>query len=726
MKKAIPTILICVMVLSACAKTTPATTPVNTPAATQPASLRDTTPGSTPTIGPSATPTTVSIPVIPAFLGNAAPTPPSTTFQNKVYLRGNTYIFEYTDKDVTIQYLYLPQTGSLHDLHVKINDEAPFYPSNYGGPTFAVGDKEIPAWKASSTYTIKHSPPIVDESGLQITWTATSPRQTIVYDYHFSILGKTLRMDFSSTTPYISQFTFDRSEGTRGARIVSIPYLSTLNLLLFKTHFVSEYFDWTLTHSSGFEESNWRYSDRSVFYGQTVYYKTNTDQVRLPMKETAYITVSDTLNDVLPNIPNPKSPYRELLAGKVVLDMWGGESFGKDGYFINELKSMGLSDLLVIEHVWQKCGYDDCYPDFMPANPALGGDKGLRQLGQSVSADGYLFALHENYIDIYPDAPSWNPKLVALNPNGSMIQAWYNETTKMQSFHLSPSQVLTLASQIAPEMHEQYLTTAAYVDGFAAGNPFYWVDYNASTEGNSQVLNTFHIYAQLLAYERLVHAGPILSEGRLQIMYAGLADGVEGEYQSYDKGFDGPNVPPVVDFDLLKIHPLMVVHGMGYYERYFGKGNQEKLDGFTLDDLYNYTSTEIAFCHAGFIPTPDRLGLYYWSAQAQREVTYVLPIQKLCALASPIQILYNVDGKLAGVEQALIHNQAWQVFVSYDSGLKVYVNRDPSKNWEISPASTQGWVDYSALIDGVRTDYVGTVSRPIYVIPPNGWLAYTP
>ena len=81
---------------------------------------------------------------------------------------------------------------------------------------------------------------------------------------------------------------------------------------------------------------------------------------------------------------------------------------------------------------------------------------------------------------------------------------------------------------------------------------------------------------------------------------------------------------------------------------------------------------------------------------------------------------------MVGVEQAIIKDQAWQVYVSYDSGLQVYVNRDPSKNWVITPSSTQSWVDYSALVNNLPKDYVGNQSLPTYTLPPNGWVAIMP
>jgi hypothetical protein len=720
MHKTSLSILISVLLLSACVPSTQ--TPTQSPPST---SIPSTF---TPTVGPSATPTAAPIPPVPAFTGTAAPSLPATNFQNKVYQKGNTYYFEYTDNTTTIQYAYLPETGSLHDLTVKINNEASFYPSNFGGPYFIQNNSEISIGQAGSKFQLSSSQPVLDANGLQITWKAIFGKEIISYNYHFSISGKSLRIDISSDTRAISKFSLDRSEGTPGARVINIPYLTTINLLLFNnTHFLSVYFDWTQSNASDFQTLNKSNSGQSAYFGQVADYLPNTNNVRNPIYESAYITVSNRLDEVLPTIPNLPSPYRQVLAGRVVLDLWG-DPFAQDAALLDQLKQAGISNnALVIKHAWQKCGYDNCYPSVIPANDDMGGDAGLIQLSKAAHDAGYLFALHENYVDIYQNSDIWNPKYVALDSNKNQILAWYNPDTQIQSYRLSPTSALNLAIRFSPWIHSRYGTTAAYLDGNSAAPPSYFEDYNALVDGSAQQITTFKAYAQLLAYERLTHNGPVLSEGDNHFMYAGLVDGAEAQFEYLDY----TKIQPVVDFDLLKIHPLAVNHGMGYYERFFGTagdGYQQKFDfsDFKPEGFYMYMSTEIAFCHAGFVSSPERLGQYTWFTQVQREVSLVLPIQQRCALAKPTSILYNVDGNMVGVEQALIKNQAWQVYVSYDSGLQVYVNRDPSKNWTVTPSSTQSWVDYSALVNNLPKDYVGNQSLPSYTLPPNGWVAFMP
>jgi hypothetical protein len=56
---------------------------------------------------------------------------------------------------------------------------------------------------------------------------------------------------------------------------------------------------------------------------------------------------------------------------------------------------------------WINGGYDVRHPDVLPAAPECGGDRGLSDVAARIKACGYLFGLHDNYQDMYEDAPSW-------------------------------------------------------------------------------------------------------------------------------------------------------------------------------------------------------------------------------------------------------------------------------------------------------------------------------
>jgi len=69
---------------------------------------------------------------------------------------------------------------------------------------------------------------------------------------------------------------------------------------------------------------------------------------------------------------------------------------------------------------WTRYGYDCRHPDIMPANPECGGNEGLADCARRVQACGYLFCLHDNYQDMYRDAPSWDEACLQKDPDGSL------------------------------------------------------------------------------------------------------------------------------------------------------------------------------------------------------------------------------------------------------------------------------------------------------------------
>jgi hypothetical protein len=70
---------------------------------------------------------------------------------------------------------------------------------------------------------------------------------------------------------------------------------------------------------------------------------------------------------------------------------------------------------------WTKMGYDCQHPDIMPAAPECGGNEGLANCSRRVKALGYLFCLHDNYQDMYRDAPSWHERWIMKGPDGSLM-----------------------------------------------------------------------------------------------------------------------------------------------------------------------------------------------------------------------------------------------------------------------------------------------------------------
>jgi hypothetical protein len=67
---------------------------------------------------------------------------------------------------------------------------------------------------------------------------------------------------------------------------------------------------------------------------------------------------------------------------------------------------------------WINRGYDVGHPDVLPAAPECGGNEGLARAAARIKACGYLFGLHDNYQDMYEDAPSWGQQWLNKNAQG--------------------------------------------------------------------------------------------------------------------------------------------------------------------------------------------------------------------------------------------------------------------------------------------------------------------
>ena len=75
---------------------------------------------------------------------------------------------------------------------------------------------------------------------------------------------------------------------------------------------------------------------------------------------------------------------------------------------------------MLVLNGWINGGYENRHPDILPAAPQIGCNDGLAACSRRVKALGWLFGLHDNYQDMYRDAPSWDEGYIIKNPDGSL------------------------------------------------------------------------------------------------------------------------------------------------------------------------------------------------------------------------------------------------------------------------------------------------------------------
>jgi hypothetical protein len=407
------------------------------------------------------------------------------------------------------------------------------------------------------------------------------------------------------------------------------------------------------------------------------------------MNEVAYYALSPRFDGVLPTPINSPSPYRQEMGSVAVVDYWGGNAAGYADLLENAA-SYGLSHFFTIVHNWQHGGYDQQLPTVLPANASIGGNEGVINLTTRAKALGQRVALHENYDDFYPNGPLYNQDEVAVDSSGTIIPAWM--WPGHVSYLLTPVMMSKYSHMISTDVHKTLGTNASYIDVLSAIDPFVHTDMRASRSGAGMFSTCVKAQKELWQFLRDTHGGPVLGEGANHWFWSGMLDGVEAQFNWSDQ-FNRENPPLLVDFDLLKIHPRQINHGMGYLERWL---TTEHTAAPTLAQLDDYRMQELAFGHSAFISTwPQTLNIPFMF----EEHNLAVPVVSRYATANVKSITYEVDGKMISTSDAIAAGCAFdRVCIAYDDGLTIWANK-----------RTEPWIVEAGD------------SR--YVLPQFGWLA---
>ena len=605
---------------------------------------------------------------------NGDVTPPSGfAGRTSVHATATEAVLRYRGADGTLEYHWKPAgEGLLGDLTLRaaMTGDAPVI--------LPLAGQAGLDWTAEATLTGTRLTPAPDRSGAMLTRTYLVAGRTATVTVKGRMLGKSLVFDIACDKPLLSGLRGGDWGPTMRRRQIALPYYSNSVWFLTRENlFAGSFLDWTDSQASSQD-------------GTRATYDARTDGTRGLLHERLVYTAAWHLAETLPNIPNPPSPFRAELADRIMLDIWGG-SFATVQERLHTLAEAGFGPGAAILHDWQRDGYDNGLPAHVPANPRLGGDPAMAALVSGAQADGIEMALHENYVDYYPNFEGFTDTDIARNPDGSRAHAWYNPGTKIQSFAVKPSRILPLAKTQGPEIVKRYGSAACYLDVHSAVPPWFHVDSEAGQPGAGKFGTVWDAHRTLWAYERALHHGPVFGEGNNHWYWSGALDGVEAQFgQGWHDG-QGTSAPLLVDFDLLKIHPLQFNHGMGYYERWWAHGPDGHRGLLSLLDQYRMQ--EVAYGHQGF------LGGEAWhdAALSWLEPHLMRPLTARTALASPIAIDYFDGRQWVDTTASAKGNApgAWsRVRIRYANGLTVWAN------------------------GGNTFLHVGTTT-----LPPSGWLA---
>jgi hypothetical protein len=648
-----------------------------------------------------------------------------------------TYEFRASSSDGALSYVYSTRgNGSLNALTCSAAGGAAFHPSFYGGFLVMANGIGVAPWSAGVSWTLLSATTNADT--LTVRWRMSANGATFTYSYTMHIAGRTLVLRAAAESPLAMQFTLDRSEETPSPVIVPVPYLTLMNVLYSNGVFVSAYGDWERTQASRIYPSDAVFSATSVYYAQFMTFDSLSDGSRNTPDETFFITGSPRVEDVFPSLENPVSPYRALSASRTVVDLWRG-SFADYLTDFHTCRSAGVDSAWMIAHVWQRAGYDCQLPDIFPASVSMGGDAGLRALSDSLRAHGWLFALHENYVDLYPDAPSYADSLTAIDVDGTRVKGWYNQSTGIQAYVLKPSRAGRYFNQFGQQIHAAYATNASYLDVHSAANPSNYSDHAAADTARSRFTAVLNAYRALGPQARAIHAGPVSGEGNCHYLYAGWYDDFEAQI---DAGHGlpallGVRMPVFPDFKLRRLHALAAVHGVGYYERFFPDAlGAPHFVAQPLDTALIYLATEIAYGNSGFVPNNDRVTSL--SAVASLEARLVRPAQLLYGTSTLSSIAYDDNGAEVSASEFIRRHPATfadiasddfmsRLRVSYANGTVVCVNRHPSRSWTVTAGAAGWWYDCHATVASRDSLFAGVRQQAQWALPPrSGWVVCAP
>ncbi|MDX2181123.1 MAG: hypothetical protein SFV18_16130 [Bryobacteraceae bacterium] len=351
------------------------------------------------------------------------------------------------------------------------------------------------------------------------------------------------------------------------------------------------------------------------------------------------------------------------LAGRFVFDLWmqSPNVYEKTAAELQKAFRYGLTDSMVVWHNWQRWGYDYRLPDVFPPNP-LGGSLGqFRSLVELCKANGVLFAPHDNYIDLYPDADDFSFRNVVFNPDGRPQGAWFNFERQAQSYRARPDRVQALVERNLHQIREGIGPSAYFIDVWSSKSPHdFWTEDGVFLD--RRVTKTAWAAAFDWIRDFLGGAPQVSESGHDQLI--GHLDGAQTQHLRVDakgKGFvlpiDAEDAERIPWYDFAH-HDRFVLHGAGYQGRY-PAGLDPERHGIFSDD---YMATEVLTGHPAMVNAPfgrDVVRKYWLLHDAMKSLGQ-----------RRIESVEFSDGD--------IHRQ----LVRWDNGGSVWVNRG-STDWSV-------------------------------------------
>ena len=388
-----------------------------------------------------------------------------------------------------------------------------------------------------------------------------------------------------------------------------------------------------------------------------VRYIPKTDGRRNPCRERFVWSVGTRCEDVFPAIPHPPSPYRAIMAERV----WRGTAIrdrARDMRYWQSIWNQGASNLGVTgnQTMWR----DDFESYSFRTNtaPRKGGDEGQRTFNRFLMKDlGIMHGAYLGWTDLTTMNAWWDPAQIMRLADGSLKPSWRR--------CYSPKVLYAIqgCEETVPVIQRKYGFDCAYCDVHTQQRPWERTDYDARCPGAGECAATYYGYGELMLRLRELTGGPVYSEGAIHWLYAGLVDGNYAQ----DKFYRFDINPWIVDFDLLRLHPLECDFGMGHHIMFYWRSGIEPDSPEGVD---RFLTATVAFGHTGYLLT-------FNNEAVKRSYGLVQPLAAYYAKAQAKTIRYvDGNGALWTLSDALFNGavRRCQIVTRYDDGTVTVAN----------------------------------------------------
>jgi hypothetical protein len=444
---------------------------------------------------------------------------------------GDSYVFVYDGADGRLEYRYTPRTGTFSDVSAEWTSAGRtvrFQPMAGGGVLFDAGD----ARAAAPADRIELLDCRRDGETVVSRWKCQWGEREAEVRYTFRLWQKSLVIDVACLGGLVQQLNFGSATGVDRPRLVTVPYLTgaeqrpTILVSGPPEHplFMMGLVDHTRSNASELWFENAVEADR-VTYNGGARYRPKTDGRRNDCFERLFLTVSPRFEEVLPNVPNPKSPWMHV-AGERVWRAHAASNRERDYALWQRVARHGMNKIALTDH---ETGWRDGGESFTfrtRAAPGKGGDAAQAEYARKIRALGFRYGIYNNYTDFAPVNEFWDEDLVTRLPDGQWRTAW------PRCYNPKPARAVEFEARLAPIIQQKFQLDTAYCDVHTAVQPWSYCDFDARVPGAGTFAATFYAYGEIMLHQKATWNGPVYSEGNHHWYYCGLTDGNYAQDQS--------------------------------------------------------------------------------------------------------------------------------------------------------------------------------------------------